>query len=156
MTRKIEKLTTQEEDAMLVVWQQKGGTVKDFLGQMPEPRPPYTTLASVIKNLVRKGYVAAQKVGNTYYYTPAISEEEYKRCFLSDIVRNYFPTPTARWSLSSPKSKNSHKKNYKKSYAPFRKAKKYNLHGHELSHIPYRVATCHSSALHIVQSFVGK
>lgn len=90
MTRKIEKLTAQEEDAMLVVWQQKGGTVKDFLGQMPEPRPPYTTLASVIKNLVRKGYVAAQKVGNTYYYTPAISEEEYKRCFLSDIVRNYF------------------------------------------------------------------
>ncbi len=86
----IEKLTAQEEEAMLTIWQQKGGAVKDFLSQMPEPRPPYTTLASVVKNLVRKGYVSAQKVGNTYYYKPAITEKEYKRHFLSDIVRNYF------------------------------------------------------------------
>ena len=86
----IEKLTAQEEEAMLAIWQLQGGTVKDFLCQMPVPRPPYTTLASVVKNLVRKGYVSAQKVGNTYYYTPAITEKEYKRHFLSDIVRNYF------------------------------------------------------------------
>lgn len=90
MKENIERLTAQEEEAMLVIWQQKGGTVKDFLNQMPEPRPPYTTLASVIKNLVRKKYVVTQKVGNTYYYTPAITEKEYKRYFLSGIVRDYF------------------------------------------------------------------
>ncbi len=86
----MEKLTAQEEDVMLVIWQQKSGCVKDFLEQMSEPKPPYTTLASVIKNLERKGYVVAKRYGNVYFYTPAIDENEYKRKFLSNVVRNYF------------------------------------------------------------------
>ena len=86
----MEKLTAQEEDVMLVIWQLQGGCVKDFLDRIPEPKPPYTTLASVVKNLERKGYVLANRYGNTYHYTPAIEENEYKRSFLSNVVRNYF------------------------------------------------------------------
>lgn len=42
------------------------------------------------KNLERKGYVTPKRVGNTYQYTPAIRENEYKRYFMSGVVRNYF------------------------------------------------------------------
>ena len=42
------------------------------------------------KNLERKGYVTPKRVGNTYQYTPAIRENEYKRHFMSGVVRNYF------------------------------------------------------------------
>ena len=86
----MEKLTTPEEDVMRVIWQLQGGFIKDFLEQLPEPRPPYTTLASVVKNLEKKGYLVAKRVGNTYYYTPAVGESEYKRKFLSGFVSNYF------------------------------------------------------------------
>ena len=51
---------------------------------------PYTTVASIVKNLERKGYVTSKRVGNTYQYTPAIRENEYKRHFMSSVVRNYF------------------------------------------------------------------
>ena len=49
----------------------------------PKPAPPYTTVASIVKNLERKQYIRAARVGNTYQYTPLIRESEYKRTFMS-------------------------------------------------------------------------
>lgn len=86
----MEKLTAQEEEIMLIIWQQKEGVIKDFLNLMEEPRPPYTTVASVVKNLEKKGYVSSKRYGNTYVYTPRIDKGEYKNRFLSKVVRNYF------------------------------------------------------------------
>lgn len=86
----MEKLTAQEEEVMLIIWKLKGGCIKDFLELIPSPKPPYTTIASVVKNLERKSYVEARRYGNTYYYTPAIDKDEYKRSFMSTMVRNYF------------------------------------------------------------------
>ncbi|MFS8615644.1 MAG: BlaI/MecI/CopY family transcriptional regulator [Solitalea sp.] len=86
----MQKLTLQEEEAMQVIWQRGGGVIKDFLEQLKEPRPPYTTLASTVKNLVKKGYVTARKTGNTYWYEPAFPESEYKRTFMSGFVQDYF------------------------------------------------------------------
>jgi predicted transcriptional regulator len=86
----MEKLTKQEEEAMQAVWQCRSGSVKDFLDQMTEPQPPYTTLASTIKNLERKSFLNSEKIGNTYRYTPAIQEEEYKKRFMNGFVSDYF------------------------------------------------------------------
>lgn len=86
----MEKLTHQEEELMLIIWQQGRGFIKDFMRQMEEPLPPYTTIASIVKNLERKGYVHAKRYGNTYEYSPAIDENEYKSKFLSRVVNNYF------------------------------------------------------------------
>lgn len=84
------KLTHQEEEVMLVIWSRGEGFIKDYLELMEEPRPPYTTLASVVKNLERKGYLESKRYGNTYRYRPLISEEQYKKGFLSNVVRHYF------------------------------------------------------------------
>ena len=86
----MEKLTKQEEEAMQAVWQCGSGSVKDFLDAMQELQPPYTTLASTIKNLERKGFVNSEKVGNTYRYVPAIKEGEYKKRFMNGFVSDYF------------------------------------------------------------------
>ena len=86
----MEKLTPQEEGAMQAVWKKGEGSVKSFLEEMDEPKPPYTTLASTVKNLEKKGYLLNRLVGNTYLYRPAITEEEYKKKFLSGVVRSYF------------------------------------------------------------------
>ena len=53
----MEKLTHQEEEIMLVIWKKKRGIIKDFLEQLPEPQPPYTTVASIVKNLEKKGFL---------------------------------------------------------------------------------------------------
>jgi len=86
----IEKLTQQEEEAMLIVWKTGGGCIKDFLENYPEPKPPYTTLASIVKNLERKGYISGARYGNLYAYQPVIDSSQYKSRFMSGFVQNYF------------------------------------------------------------------
>lgn len=86
----MEKLTIQEQDAMLAVWKIGEGNVKLFMEAMTPPVPPYTTVASTIKNLEKKGYLTSRMIGNAYLYAPAISEEAYKQKFMGNVVKDYF------------------------------------------------------------------
>ncbi|HUH19052.1 BlaI/MecI/CopY family transcriptional regulator [Albibacterium sp.] len=86
----MEKLSQQEEEAMQLVWKNKGGFIKDILNLSPEPKIPYTTLASTLKNLEKKEYVKSTKLGNSYHYKPLIKENEYKKAFMGDFVSDYF------------------------------------------------------------------
>ncbi|HLX93775.1 MAG TPA: BlaI/MecI/CopY family transcriptional regulator [Puia sp.] len=86
----MQKLTLQEEEAMQAVWKTGEGNVKLFLDNMEEPKPPYTTLASTIKNLEKKGYLQGKLVGNTYVYKPSISHDDYKKKFMNGFVKEYF------------------------------------------------------------------
>lgn len=86
----MEKLSKQEEEAMQAVWQCETGFIKDFLELIEEPKPPYTTLASTIKNLERKGFLKSEKLGNSFRYKPSINEAEYKKKFMNGFVSDYF------------------------------------------------------------------
>src|ERR1700743_396729 len=86
----MEKLSHQEEEAMQAVWKTGEGSIKLFLENMPSPGTPYTTLASTIKNLEKKGFLTSRLIGNAYLYKPAITEEEYKKKFMSGFVKDYF------------------------------------------------------------------
>ncbi|WP_108823073.1 BlaI/MecI/CopY family transcriptional regulator [Dysgonomonas sp. Marseille-P4361] len=86
----MEKLTHQEETVMLHIWQLKECVVKDIVNEMDEPKPPYTTVASIVRNLEQKGYLNSKKYANVYVYTPKVSEDEYKNQFMSNVVKSYF------------------------------------------------------------------
>ena len=86
----MEKLSPQEEEAMQAVWKTGEGNVKLFLDNMSSPGTPYTTLASTIKNLEKKGFLSSRLIGNAYLYKPVISEDEYKKKFMSGFVKDYF------------------------------------------------------------------
>ena len=85
----MEKLTHTEEETMQAVWRTGEGNVQAFMESMDEPAP-YTTIASVIKNLEKKGYLSSRLVGNAYLYKPAVTEEEYKKKFMGNVVKEYF------------------------------------------------------------------
>ena len=86
----MEKLTNQEEQAMQAIWRVGEGHVKLFLEQINDEKLRYTTLASTVKNLEKKGYLTSRLVGNVYLYKPVIDEDEYKKKFMSGVVQNYF------------------------------------------------------------------
>jgi len=86
----MEKLSQQEEDVMQVAWKVGRGFIKDLLEEMPEPKPPYTTLASTVKNLEKKGFLKSEKLANSYRYSPLIKAEEYKKKFMKGFVSDYF------------------------------------------------------------------
>ena len=85
----MEKLTHTEEETMQAVWRTGEGNIKAFMEHLDESLP-YTTLASTIKNLEKKGYLSSRLVGNAYLYKAAVSEDEYKKKFLGNVVKEYF------------------------------------------------------------------
>jgi len=86
----MEKLSRQEEQAMQAVWKTGEGNIKLFLENMPSGAMPYTTLASTIKNLGKKGFLTSRLIGNAYLYKPLITEDEYKKKFMNGFVKDYF------------------------------------------------------------------
>ena len=85
----MEKLTHVEEETIQAVWRVGEGNIKAFMEHLDEAIP-YTTVASIIKNLEKKDYLTSRLVGNTYLYKPAISEEDYKKKFMGNVVKEYF------------------------------------------------------------------
>jgi predicted transcriptional regulator len=85
----MEKLTHTEEETMQAVWRTGEGNVKAFMEQLDESLP-YTTVASTVKNLEKKGYLNSRLVGNAYLYKPAVTEQEYKNKFMGKVVKEYF------------------------------------------------------------------
>ncbi|HVU93877.1 MAG TPA: BlaI/MecI/CopY family transcriptional regulator [Puia sp.] len=86
----MEKLSRQEEQAMQAVWKTGEGNIKLFLENLPTGAMPYTTLASTIKNLEKKGFLSSRLLGNAYLYKPLITEDEYKKKFMNGFVKDYF------------------------------------------------------------------
>jgi BlaI family penicillinase repressor len=86
----MEKISQQEEEVMQVIWKLNRGFIKEFLDEMPGPKPPYTTLASTVKNLEKKGFLKSEKLANSYRYSPLIKAEDYKRKFMKGFVSDYF------------------------------------------------------------------
>ncbi|QNF34420.1 BlaI/MecI/CopY family transcriptional regulator [Adhaeribacter swui] len=86
----MKKLTKQEEEAMQAIWQTNGGFIKDFIDHLPEPQPPYTTVASTVKKLEQKGFIQSEKLGNSYRYLPLIAEKDYSKSFMRGFVSDYF------------------------------------------------------------------
>lgn len=84
-----EKITQQEEEALKAVFKTGEGNIKRIMENIEEDLP-YTTIASTIKNLEKKGYLQSRMVGNAYLYKPAISEEEFKKKFMGSVVKDYF------------------------------------------------------------------
>jgi len=85
----MEKLTHAEEETMQAIWRTGESNVKAFMEHLDEVLP-YTTVASTVKNLERKGYLSSRLAGNTYLYKPLVSEDDYKKNFTGKLVKEYF------------------------------------------------------------------
>jgi BlaI family penicillinase repressor len=72
----IKELTKAEEQVMQILWQLNEGIVKDVLEKMPEPKPAYDTVSTVIRALEDKGFIDHKAYGNSHVYFAPISEGE--------------------------------------------------------------------------------
>jgi predicted transcriptional regulator len=83
-------LTNAEEQIMQVLWKLEKGFVNDIIELMPEPKPAYNTVSTIVRILETKGVVDHKAYGKAHEYFPLISKEEYTHGFLSGFVKNYF------------------------------------------------------------------
>ncbi|MCH6232373.1 BlaI/MecI/CopY family transcriptional regulator [Cognataquiflexum rubidum] len=86
----METLTKYEETLMRIFWKLKRALVRDVLNELPEPKPPYTTLASNIKLLEKKGFLDHKSYGKILEYFPTISQSDYRKNTFNELVEDYF------------------------------------------------------------------
>jgi len=84
------KLTNKEEEIMHVLWRLKKAFVKEIVAELPEPKPHYNTISTVIRKMENKGFVKHIAFGNTHQYYPAISKENYRKGYMQKTINNYF------------------------------------------------------------------
>lgn len=86
----MEQLTKAEEEIMHLLWKLQRATVSQIIETIPEPKPPHSTISSIVRILERKGVVGHKAYGRTYEYFPLVIKDEYRKATLTAIVRNYF------------------------------------------------------------------
>ncbi len=86
----IKQLTKAEEQVMQIVWKLKEVVVRDVVEQFQDPKPAYTTIATVMGVLEKKKFVSRRKEGNTNYFSPAVSKADYTRFQFTSLLKNYF------------------------------------------------------------------
>lgn len=86
----MKELTKAEEQVMHNIWKLEKAFLKDIVEQFPEPRPAYTTVSTVIRVLVKKGFLKYNTYGKTNEYYASIKKHEYTRFFLKGVVKNFF------------------------------------------------------------------
>jgi len=86
----IKDLTRAEEQIMQVMWQLDSAFVKEVIDYLPEPKPAYNTVSTIIRILEVKGFIGHEAYGKSHKYHPLISKDEYKRHATEKLLGNYF------------------------------------------------------------------
>lgn len=86
----MKELTRAEEEIMQVLWQLESAFVKDVIEELPEPKPAYNTVSTIVRILEQKGFVGHEAQGKSHKYHPVISKEDYTKTFMKGFVSRYF------------------------------------------------------------------
>jgi predicted transcriptional regulator len=82
-------LTKAEEQVMQYLWEIGKGFLRDIVEKFPNPRPAYTTVSTVIRVLVKKGFIGFRTYGKVNEYYPIVSKEEYFKKQVKPILSSY-------------------------------------------------------------------
>jgi predicted transcriptional regulator len=86
----MKELTKGEEQVMQLLWKLEKAFVKDLIDEMPEPKPAYNTVSTIVRILEKKGFVGHNAYGKTHEYFPLVARKDYTRSFMKNFMRNYF------------------------------------------------------------------
>ncbi len=89
-------LTKSEEQVMQVLWKLGKGFLKEIIDATPQPKPHQNTTATILKILVDKGFVEYTTHGRNNLYRPLISQAEYGKKSVNQLIKGYFEGSPAR------------------------------------------------------------
>ena len=90
-----------EADILAIIWEAKRVTVRDIYETLREQRQiAYTTVMTVMNNLVKKELLTQDRSSAAYIYTPAIPGDEVASTILDSIVQRLSAVaPTSRFRI---------------------------------------------------------
>jgi BlaI family transcriptional regulator, penicillinase repressor len=84
------EITKSQEEILKVLWDIKEAVVSDVIEKLPDPKPAYNTVATVIKVLEKKGYLSHKVYGKTYVYFAIVNQKDYAKYVFKDSLKSIF------------------------------------------------------------------
>ena len=91
-----QELTKAELELMQVIWDKEKVLVHDIRDVLPEPKPAYNTVSTIVRILEQKGFVGHKAYGRTYEYFPLVSKEAYTQRYMTTVLDNFFDGSLSR------------------------------------------------------------
>ena len=88
--KKFRELTKLESELMNIIWDQEEVFVNDILEALPEPKPAYNTVSTIVRILVAKGFVGYKTYGRSHQYYPIVKKEDYLNDYMNSVKRSFF------------------------------------------------------------------
>jgi predicted transcriptional regulator len=92
------QLSKSEEELMNFLWKQKKALMKDLLDAYPEPKPATTTIATLLKRMQDKGFVAYKSLGRSREYYPLVKKKDYFSKHVNGLIKNFFNDSPAQFA----------------------------------------------------------
>lgn len=86
----MKELTKAEEQIMQILWEMKKGFVKEIVAKLPEPKPAYNTVSTIVRILEQKKFIGHETFGKSHQYFPLIEKQEYTGFFMKGFIKRYF------------------------------------------------------------------
>lgn len=86
----MKQLTKAEEEIMQALWHLEKANVKSIIEILPEPKPAYNTVSTIVRILESKGFVDYEKMGKGHVYFPIVAKSSYSNQSINKLVDNYF------------------------------------------------------------------
>ncbi|MCR9252601.1 MAG: BlaI/MecI/CopY family transcriptional regulator [bacterium] len=86
----MKELTKAEQQIMQILWEKKKGFVNDIIEEMPDPKPAYNTVSTIVRILVKKEFVGFKAYGKSHEYFPLIEKDTYRSFFMKNLMTDYF------------------------------------------------------------------
>jgi BlaI family transcriptional regulator, penicillinase repressor len=91
-------LTAAEEQIMKVLWKLERAFVRDLLSEFPEPKPATTTVLTLLKRMIDKGFVSYKLFGNSREYYPLIEKSDYFSQHLNGLIKDFFNNSSSQFA----------------------------------------------------------
>jgi len=84
------QLSKSEEELMNILWKQKTAYMKDLLEAYEDPKPAATTIATLLKRMTDKGFIAYESQGRSRKYYPLVKKKDYFSKHVNGLIKNFF------------------------------------------------------------------
>lgn len=91
-------LTNAEEQIMKLLWKLDKAFIRDLLNEFPDPKPASTTVLTLLKRMIDKGFVSYKLYGNSREYYPLIRKADYFSDHLNGLIKDFFNNSTAQFA----------------------------------------------------------
>ena len=94
----MQQLTNAEEQVMEHLWKLEKAFMKDLLEAYPKPKPATTTVATLLKRMIDKQFVAYNEFGNSREYYPLVKKTDYFSKHVNGLISNFFNNSASQFA----------------------------------------------------------